>query len=165
MTSPAVPRKSKTRVPESLEKPDAAVEFIKDLATDPIVQTELAKALRDTRKVGGNVFGAAVLAFSSFAARIGQGLPGGFRVEADTLSQEVANRENLTVRGAHALMLRREVNSRGLNGLLARAIVRTDARGGDLQDLQDIVGVLPRGSFRTEMSRIRRELIRRRNRR
>lgn len=164
MTSPATPRRSRKRVPESLDSPSKVIEFIKDLANDPLIQDELKNALRDTAKVGGNLFGAAILAFSSYAATIGQGLPGGFKVEASTLSQEVANRENLSVKGAHALMLRREVNSRGLNGILARAIIRADSKSANLQELQDIVGALPRGSFRAGLSRRLRVLIKRRRR-
>jgi len=105
--------------------------------------------------------GAVLVTFSALSAEIGKRLPGGFRVERDTLSEEVAARENLTIKGAHALMLRNLLNRRGLLGQLARNIIRSDLQDANELDLLDVRRVTPAGKFRKEISARLREIQRR----
>lgn len=156
MTSPAIPQRSKEPVPEPI--PQTVIPFLKDLIADPLVETLLPQAVEDVQRLAGRVFGGTILTFSTLAARIGQLLPGGLNVTESTLSAEVARRNNVTVRGAHALMLREDVNSRGVNGLLARAIINIDMRGADRNDLFDVIRVLPKGTFRAKWKKRLREL-------
>jgi len=134
------------------------IPFLKELIADPLVETVLPQAIQDVSRLSGRVFGGTILAVSSLAARIGQLLPGSLKVTESTLSAEVARRNNLTIRGAHALMLREDVNSSGVNGLLARAIINIDMRGADRNDLMDVVRVLPKGTFRTKWKKRLREV-------
>jgi len=160
MVSPVIPRLSRKRVPDSVETPSVVLEFLKEMVVDPFVADVLPAAVQDTSRLAGNVFGATILAFSSLAAGIGALLPGALRVEAPTLSEAVARRNNLTTRGAHALMLRGDVNSRGINGILARRIIDIDMRGHTRFDLDDVIRVLPRGVYRTKWLKVRRTLNR-----
>jgi len=127
--------------------------FLLDPFVDLIIRPNV-EALVDTP-------GAVIKTFSSLSAEIGKRLPGGFRIERDTLSEELAARENLTIKGAHALMLRNLLNRRGVLGQLARNIIRTDLQDANELDLLDVRRVTPNGKFRKEISRRLRELQRR----
>lgn len=127
--------------------------FLLDPFVDLIIRPNV-EALVDTP-------GAAIQTFSALSAEIGKRLPGGFRVERDTLSAELAARENLTIKGAHALMVRNLLNRRGVLGQLARNIIRGDLRDANELDLLDVRRVTPPGKFRKEISRRLREIQRR----
>jgi len=133
--------------------------FLRALVLDPFVELIVIPQIEAARALPGD----SVTIFSKFAALIGKQLPGGFNVERETLSAELAARENLTLRGAHALMLRNAVNDRGIIGRIARSILREDLKFATEFDLIDVRRVLPNGVFKTEISRRLRELVRRRN--
>jgi len=139
--------------------------LIDDLNVDKFLRALAGETFRvasqQGRKGAAQALESSVMLFSRFSAKIGSTLPGELRVTEDTLSQELAEREGITVRAAHALMLRKFVNNRGLLGRIAREVLNTDFQDATEQDLADIRRVLPAGTFKATISRRLRELRRR----
>jgi len=133
--------------------------FLREFVLDPFIDIVVLPRIAEVRASPATT----LTLFTKFAAAIGKQLPGGFRVERDTLSEELAARENLTVKGAHALMLRNLVNNKTVLGRIARSIIDEDLRDATEFDLIDVRRVLPNGRFKTKISRRLRELVRRRN--
>lgn len=107
------------------------------------------------------VLGKTVLEFSKFAAQIGSLFPGGFEITEPTLSQELAKREGLTLKGAHALMLRRFINNRSVIGRIARQILSFDLRDANEQELSEARRIIPKGKFQKDISKRLRALRKR----
>ena len=158
MVSIATPRRTTEPVPEPIQVNPVAG-FLKEYVRDPFIA-----GIADQIDNAGYLPARALTLFTVMSAAIGKQLPGGFRVERETLSAEVAARNNLTVTGAHALMLRGLINNRGIAGSLARRILDADLGDATEFDLIDVRRVLPNGAFKTKVSRRLRELVRRKNR-
>jgi len=111
------------------------------------------------------VAGKAIVTFSQFAAGLGKLFPGGFRVTENTLSEELAAREGITIKGAHALLLRKFVNNRSVIGRVARQILLFDLKGANETELSEAQRIIPEGKTRTEISKRLRALRKRQKRR
>lgn len=117
------------------------VGFIREVVVDDFLG---GVALPQLQKEAGTNFGRGIEAFSRFSALIGKGLPSPFVVTENTLSAELAKRNNLSIRGAHALLINFLLkDSRGLVGKVAIELLKNEAREATLAELMEMRSLVP----------------------